>query len=78
MSDDLPVAVRDKKEPGRVAYAGSETRRSELARPTHIDARISRPGIFGKQRATARDQAIHIDWLGTADDDLMLLITHTA
>ncbi|EMF56398.1 hypothetical protein SBD_2149 [Streptomyces bottropensis ATCC 25435] len=78
MSDDLPVAVRDEKEPGRVVYAGSETCRSELARPTHVDARISRPGIFGKQRAAACDQAIHIGWLGTADDDLMLLITHAA
>lgn len=78
MSDDLPVAVCDEKEPGRVVYACGEAFRSELARPTHVDARISRPGIFGKQGGTACDQAIHIGWLGTADDDLMLLITHTA
>ncbi|MFH9964889.1 hypothetical protein ACH4PR_26425 [Streptomyces mirabilis] len=78
MSDDLPVTVCDEKKPGRVVYAGGETFRSELARPAHVDAGIPRPGIFRKQRAAARDQAIHIGWLGTADDDLMLLIIHTA
>lgn len=78
MSDDLPVAVRDEKKPGRVVYAGGETCRSELARPIHIDARIPRPGIFRKQCGTARDQPAQIGWLGMADDDLMLLITHSA
>ncbi|WP_246887163.1 hypothetical protein [Streptomyces sp. GESEQ-13] len=78
MSDDPPAAVCDEKHPGRVVHAGGEAFRFELSGPTHVDARVPRPGVLGEQRATARDKPVHIGRLGKADDDLMLLITHTA